>query len=747
MYKIRQIWDQITTFLSSKQLSEWWEGFRLTTGWVKGPVIAVGILILVQAGFYGVAAHSGYGLLVDLLVPVLLAGLGYLFVLIIGGWLARILLKLPPLIWVLIGVGTAVGWQVWGDRTWLHWAFNLALIAGALLVGIAVAGIRQDWEKALLRKKIMFSIFGVVGSGILITIGILFFSPGRSAAPLPVEITLGEPQVDAPDPSLPGNYPVAYLTYGGGSDKHRPEFGEDVDLITDPVDASPYVTYSDWNARLREFFWGFTESDFPLNGRVWYPEGQGPFPLVLIVHGNHNLADFSDAGYQYLGELLASRGFITVSIDQNFLNGGIPGRSSNENDARAWMLLQHVAVWEEWHRDPDSLFYQQVDLENITLIGHSRGGEAAALAATFNHISRYPNNARNRWNYGYGIKAVVGIAPVDLQWLPADHPNPLEDISYLVLQGSHDADLYYFDAIQQYQRAVYTDPQSSAFKSAVYIYRANHGQFNTTWGAQDYPGIRGVFLNRKALLSEEEQQQIAKFFIAAFLEAVIHGEPAYQAIFEDYRAAGDWLPQTGYITQFENFGTRLLADFEEDLDPETITLEEGVVRTSGLSRWREKSPRFRGGDRQDNHAVFLGWTGTQGYYALGLPFSFNWSLAPEDIFVFRAADAREGDGVSEGLDFSLQLSDRHGQRAKIRLSDILPLQTQFSAEISRIPLWNEEYYEDASEPVFQGYRIPLQLFLEDNPNLSLADLIEIRFVFDDQVDGKIFLDDIGFDTD
>jgi ATP-dependent Lon protease len=58
----------------------------------------------------------------------------------------------------------------------------------------------------------------------------------------------------------------------------------------------------------------------PLNGRVWYPDGPGPFPLVLIVHGNHNMKDFSDPGYGYLGELLASRGYIFASIDENFID-------------------------------------------------------------------------------------------------------------------------------------------------------------------------------------------------------------------------------------------------------------------------------------------------------------------------------------------------------------------------------------------------------------------------------------------
>ena len=51
------------------------------------------------------------------------------------------------------------------------------------------------------------------------------------------------------------------------------------------------------------------------------PEGEGPFPLTLIVHGNHNMIDYSDDGYGYLGSLLASRRIIAVSVDENFLNG------------------------------------------------------------------------------------------------------------------------------------------------------------------------------------------------------------------------------------------------------------------------------------------------------------------------------------------------------------------------------------------------------------------------------------------
>ena len=164
------------------------------------------------------------------------------------------------------------------------------------------------------------------------------------------------------------------LSYGSGTDRHRPEYAEEADLLTESVNASSYVYFRGWQEQIREWYWGFGMSEVPLNALVWYPLGEGPFPLVLIVHGNHNMTDFSEPGYDYLGELLASRGFIVASVDENFFNGSLYGKARSETDARAWLLLKHLEVWEDWNSEPTSVFYQQVDFNQIALIGHSRGG-------------------------------------------------------------------------------------------------------------------------------------------------------------------------------------------------------------------------------------------------------------------------------------------------------------------------------------------------------------------------------------
>ena len=219
--------------------------------------------------------------------------------------------------------------------------------------------------------------------------------------------------IDARDPGQRGHYGVRTLYYGSGTDRRRPEYRDSVTIRTSSVDASKLVSLGD-NADSRNGYWGFTPKEFPRNARVWYPDGAGPFPLVLVVHGNHNMKDFSDPGYDYLGNLLASRGFILASVDENFLNGGI----RNENDARGWMLLKHLELWREFNDSVGGPFHGIVDMDRIALIGHSRGGEAVGHAAAFNRLSHYPDDANVEFDFGFDIRSLIAIAPVDGQYLP-----------------------------------------------------------------------------------------------------------------------------------------------------------------------------------------------------------------------------------------------------------------------------------------------------------------------------------------
>ncbi len=394
------------------------------------------------------------------------------------------------------------------------------------------------------------------------------------------ETILPPVMLTAADPSIRGNYAVETLFYGHGDDLRRKEYGPGVAIRTDTVDASPFFAdFAGWKAALRKRYWGFGMDHLPLNGRVWYPRGAGPFPLVLMLHGNHEMSEFSDPGYAYLGELLASRGFIFVSIDENFLNVGLLHEPPDERPARAWLMLEHLKRWEQWNSATGNPFFGKVDTANVALMGHSRGGAAAARAALFNKLTYNPDDASIRLQYGYPIKAVVAIAP-------AGDAQVLNDVNYLTIQGAHDSDVSSFLGSSQYDHVRFSG-NADCFKSELYVYGANHGQFNTVWGRSDSRGPQSWFLNLRPLITGEDQRKIAKVYVAAFLEATLHGRTEYRDLFRDCRRARAWLPQTMYLDRYLDSSHTAIADFSEDSDLTTTTLPGGKLDGRNLSEWHE----------------------------------------------------------------------------------------------------------------------------------------------------------------
>lgn len=387
------------------------------------------------------------------------------------------------LVWLLRRFPSRYGWAALGALPLLASAYLalplayglLALLGGLLLtvslLGAALASLLTPGLTARQRRTaltlLLISLTAlVIGGAFLLDDGYSVPPPVNAAALSAQNVAL----LPLPDPSLPGEYPIRMLTYGSGSDR-RLEYGVQAALLTAPVDGSQLL--DGWSA-IRRAWWGFGAGSMPLNARVWIPDGEGPFPLVLIVHGNHPMEDFSENGYDYLAELLASRGFIVASIDENFLNlslaadFGMFAPLEDENDARAWLILEHLRLWREWSVTPGNPFYGRVNLDGIGLIGHSRGGEAVAIAAAFNRLPCHPENAAIRFDYHFNIRAVAALAPVDGHFLPGERPLPLSDVNYLVLHGAHDMDVVSFGGLRQYNRLQFLDGKPW-FKASLYI--------------------------------------------------------------------------------------------------------------------------------------------------------------------------------------------------------------------------------------------------------------------------------------
>ncbi len=131
----------------------------------------------------------------------------------------------------------------------------------------------------------------------------------------------------------------------------------------------------------------------------------------------------------------------------------------------------------------------------------------------------------------------MAIAPVDGQYRPSDKPTPLSNYNYFLIHGSHDGDVSTFSGLAQYERIRFTDGQPR-FKAAIWVYRANHGQWNTVWGNKDNGPRSGRVLDLRGLLPPEDQRRFAEVYITAFLEATLNGRHEYLPMFRDHRVVG-----------------------------------------------------------------------------------------------------------------------------------------------------------------------------------------------------------------
>ena len=768
------------------KVKEWW--LRNWMGIRPGPearrgavwgTLATAAACVVIGGLY---LQTGFGYAFDFAFALLFAALCIPLTMLAVALLLTILRKLPRMATGMIIGSCVVVLMLWGPfELGLAMAVFVGLtegILGATVATLTVGGLGQ----AALQKKILVSMLFMLGVGGNVYLVWLFAHAGsmdRLIAWKPPTESMPA-KLAAENPGVNGPFHVQRLFYGVGNDIRRPEYGASVGIKTHTVDASDFFKdFKGWKPWARKKYWGFGMDKLPLNARVWYPEGPGPFPLGLIVHGNHEMTDFSDPGYAYLGELLASRGFILASIDENFLNGGLfhdpplkPGSA-----VRGWLLLEHLKLWREWNQTPGNPFQGKVDMSRIALMGHSRGGEAAATATAFNRMKFYPDDANIRFDYGFAIKSVVAIAPADGQYKPAQQDRWIQDVSYLTLQGAYDSDVSSFMGSRQWDHVKFTQA-SPWFKAEIYAYRANHGQFNTVWGRTDWGAPLNWLLNLKPLMPGEEQRRISKTYISAFLEATLHDRRDYLPLFEDWRVGRAWLPDTLYVNRYQDASYVPLASFNEDADLTTTTAPGGTIAAENLSVWHEGRIPWRQGDR-DYNGVFLGWnrakgapaatytitlpTGAVAKWRLGNGSTLELSVATMDEDVSlpgkkteeekkkEEAKKKKEEGKSkkkerESPDFTIELVSSDGTTASVPVSRFVSIPPPFKERFTKLAILDEKGYEKDWEPVFQTVRMPLADFAAaaGAKRLDPEKLSVVRLKFDRTVMSEICMSGIGF---
>ena len=234
-------------------------------------------------------------------------------------WLWWSVIATVFLVGTMGGGASSVGWWI---------VAGLLLLAVGVVASTGPAALRGV-RSAEGRRSRGGRASAAAGAGMLVIVLVVTFLvwPGGvvPAVTLPAAASgIAELSPSAAGPPNRGQQ-IVETRYGAGRPGPDAEYGPGVPIVTAPVDASRLI--GGWGPdSTRSGLWGFDASSLPLNGIVWTPATGGPFPLVILVHGN-SAFDHSERGLRYLGESLASRGYAAVAIDQNFLSTGVFDRS------------------------------------------------------------------------------------------------------------------------------------------------------------------------------------------------------------------------------------------------------------------------------------------------------------------------------------------------------------------------------------------------------------------------------------
>lgn len=443
--------------------------------------------------------------------------------------------------------------------------------------------------------------------GAILMAGLIFFCawPGPKTRPDVVE----------PKKSIPARYEVEKITYGPGRSY---DYGEE--------NYAAYLRLPNHQDRLRKLFFGYTPAHVPYEGDLYLPVGAKNVPLVVFVHGNHNMIEDNKGGYDYLGRYLAARGVAFQSVEQSHFNAYLGKGLSGENDARALSLLDHA---DKILSDPR--FKGRIDKNRLYFGGHSRGGEAAAVAASFAQLPYNPDTGTATKNMK--VAGVLSVAPTDSQYEPGDRPVELK-VPYFLVAGAWDQDVASLEGMDQYRRA-------GAWRGQLLVDYANHSQFNSNWGRLDREGLQALALATGNVLDKKDQQN--------FLEVAAYAFVKDRGLFHDIK---DYLPQSGYALATQP-KSRVLADFEEDADLSTATAATPDIKGATTYQEGAFAPSGRGGN---NHVARL-----IGTYALNIDEAAEGDFALDVAAKSGRADVKITliDAAGEKVDYSPEKDSLH----------------------------------------------------------------------------------------
>jgi dienelactone hydrolase len=458
---------------------------------------------------------------------------------------------------------------------------------------------------------------------------------------------------------------------------------------------------------------------------VWVPkDAPGPRPVVIFLHGRHSacydpVAKKTDNthwpcvdgfqpipsfhGYDKSAEVLASHGYAVVSISANGINAQDNPYSDDAGTlARGQLVLDHLDLLAQANagRAPgmSPLLEGRLDLKDVGLMGHSRGGEGVVKAALLNAALPHP----------YGIKAVLPLASIDFG------RETLPDVPMTVILPYCDGDVSNLQGQHFYEDTRYADPSDAVLRSSLLVIGADHNFFNTEWtpggavapASDDWSNQSdatcGTSSPTSIRLTAAEQYQVGVDYIAGFFRLVMGHETALAPMFDGSAGAEisvgaatvlqenqaptpdrlDLAPLRGPSSnvRFSPAEAGTFCASMGDRSPQSGLPSCSMSTATG--RFPSFTPANYGGNVTATPLLHLSWTSPTSV-SVDLPRERS-NIAEYDALTLRAAL----DDVSTAADLKLTVVDGAGRTQSTTLSDLGDALTPFPGSGTLLPkIW------------------------------------------------------------
>ncbi len=526
----------------------------------------------------------------------------------------------------------------------------------------------------------------------------------------------------------------------------------------------------------------FAPSDFAgpveLLASIHYPANlpAGPYPVILFLHGRHATCFVgggsallqwpctaknsqpipSYKGYDYVSEVLASHGYVVVSISANGINAVDNGIFDLGALARAELIQRHLDILRTFNTTGGApfgtKFVGKFNLSQVGTMGHSRGGEGVVRQHVLNNALGAP----------YGIKAVFPLAPVNFNRFVVNNA------ALNVLLPYCDGDVNDLQGVHFFDDARYNVPGDTAPKHYELVMGANHNFYNTIWSpSSPFPGAANDWLafvpggrsdsqcgtgRGSQRLTEAQQRGTGLAYMTAFFRAYVGGESQFLPIltgdappppsaqttnlFVSYHAPAALRLDVNRLLNDTNLSvnTQGAAVTQLGLTPyELCGGEEPQAQTCLPDQPNARQPHTTPSARSPLRGLSqlkTGWNNLTGNYKNDLPLALG-NVSGFQAIQFRVSvnfgDVRNLEGLAQ--DFRVVLTDAAGASASVRVNDVSPALFFPPGSVGPVP-----------KVVLNTVRVPLTAF----GGVNLSNVRSVQFTFNERIQGGLLISDIAF---